>query len=195
MNTTTPQCEKYQEDLSLLAADCLSPEEKVDIQTHVSVCPHCRERWEQLQIVCVGLRTFGRAAETDVSSLIARVTAATTLAESRVTARFAGLNPATRWLLAVSLLGLLVIAYRLSSPSVKTPRLPPEVVVEHVPALPLATEEILHTRASANESPTYLKLRTSFAQSDDQFETMLALDSLPLFSEPLSTAQILQESF
>jgi hypothetical protein len=45
------QCRRYEEDLSLLAADVLAAQERGDVQAHLDVCPICKARFVELKAV------------------------------------------------------------------------------------------------------------------------------------------------
>ena len=49
-------CEARAEDISLLAAGGLTPQEEQEVRAHLATCDACRERFEQLQSVCSELR-------------------------------------------------------------------------------------------------------------------------------------------
>ena len=49
-------CEARAEDISLLAAGCLTAREEQELRAHFATCDACREHFEQLQSVCAELR-------------------------------------------------------------------------------------------------------------------------------------------
>ncbi len=49
-------CEAQAENISLLAAGCLTAAEEQEVRAHIATCEACRERCEQLQLVCSELR-------------------------------------------------------------------------------------------------------------------------------------------
>jgi outer membrane lipoprotein-sorting protein len=71
MNDLPYSCERWAELISLLPAGCLSSEEERDVRRHIDTCPSCRERFQQVQLVCGALADVPPLA--DEEAAVARI--------------------------------------------------------------------------------------------------------------------------
>lgn len=180
-NSSRP-CESRAEDISLLAADCLTTLEADDLRCHFATCTACRQRFEQLQSVCSGLRA-----------------AKPTVEVSRWNMNDVGRDvpPATRRrraMLAVVVAGVLVLLSALLNVSRR-----PEVDAPHQD-IELAHESPTSMDSDSKlvpllqpQQPTWLALRQAAAVSDEALDRLMAQASVPMFSEPFNAQPLWQE--
>lgn len=183
MNDHSPICESLAEAISLLAADCLTPDEQVEARRHLTICPACRERFEQLVSICTGLQDArpeeSRSADGDgVARALAEI-GATSTAKDRVRP-LAGTDAGRQrfaWVVAMSL--LVAAGYLLSS---------------SVPPPPPGAEQVELNRVISPQQPTWLALQRAAAHSDEALDDLLARSSDAIRFSPLDTHSLLQET-
>lgn len=56
MNDSLFPCDSHVEDISLLAAGCLTDAEERDLRSHLTACDGCRARFDEMALVCSALR-------------------------------------------------------------------------------------------------------------------------------------------
>ena len=208
MNNELTNCESRAEAISLLAAGCLASQEEHDLRQHLATCVTCREQFEQMVSICSGLRLVSPLPGTfDVSGLVSR-----TMAEvsSASVPKLAVDTPAVRnqwqlksdrftrrWQVAgvVCVLSLMSgIVWRSFVATAPGPQelvrdVPRRIVPEEQPPFEIAT-----SRPPSSGLATLIELRRSFAESDEAFEALLARNSRAMFSQPLNSQTLYQES-
>jgi hypothetical protein len=208
MNDEITNCESRAEAISLLAAGCLTSQEEQDLRQHLVACATCRERFEQMVSVCSGLRLALPSPGTfDVSALVSRTMADVS---SKSDSTRAADTPAKehrwqtksnrlarRWLVAsvACLLTLMSgIAWRSFVGTTTDPQelvrdAPPRIEPDEQPPLEIATSQ-----PPSSGMATLIELRRSFAESDEAFEALLARNSRAMFSQPLKSQTLFQDS-
>jgi anti-sigma factor RsiW len=201
MNDHMPTCEFREEAISLLAAGCLTPDEEDEVRQHLTACPACRERFEQIIGVCHGLQAArppecSPAVAAVVSRAMAEIANRPTLvvapaaAHSRSTSRWTFVAAA-----AIAASVLVVVSWR--SFFDVAPRLPD--VVRHDPpkSVPVPKQEprtgAVETTVGSSQ-PTWLALQRAVAQSDEALDALLGRGSETLHFPPLDTRSLYQES-
>lgn len=176
-------CDARAEEISLLAAGCLTTQEEQELRAHLATCDACRERFEQLQSVCSELR----AAKPELDAVRFNLSAVTTVVAIAKPISQQRLGPIAAIVASVlAMLGLLMI-----SGKGPTPKSPSRVidVTQGSPAeaVPIVSQPMA-------QQPTLLALRQAAAISDDALDRLMTQSSVPMFSEPISTHPLLQES-
>ena len=114
-----------------------------------------------------------------------------------------------RWLLAASLLiavGVLsgIVWRSWGATSLRSHDLAQDIPVSVVPIVPPRVEprriepspiKVAREELAESRTPTWFELRRAIAQSDEAFETLLARNSGAMFSAPINSQTLLQESF
>lgn len=160
-------CEARAEDISLLAAGCLTAREEREVRAHLATCDACRERFEQLQSVCAELRSAKPECDA-VRFDLSLVTIAKPSPQ-----RHLGLIAAVVASVLV-MLGLLSITGR--RPASESP-LRVIDVAQDSPTRSVPSEP--------TKQPTLLALRQAAAESDEALDRLMAQTSVPMFSQPL----------
>lgn len=175
-------CESRAEDISLLAAGCLTTRDADDLLRHFATCPACRERFEQLQSVCADLC----AAKPTVA--VSRWRMSTIPRSVPKTTR------RRRMLLAAVAAGVLVVLSALLNvsrrPAWESPS--PDIEVAHEKSTPTDSTPVL-VPVPLPQQPTLLALRQAAAVSDDALDRLMAQTSVPMFSPPLHAQSLWQE--
>lgn len=178
MNTP---CETWIEPLSLLAADCLPPDEAEGVRLHAASCPACGERLRELQLLSDSLFAARPQVAAPTAAILGRLEEqlAGEAMDSRAlppvrsdAERAAWIAWGTALVAAVIFLGFAWIT-RLppgEPPLGKQP--PPERGIPKREVRP--TEPILAVR----ERPTLLDYQRAARGSDDEIEALLRADSL-----------------
>lgn len=204
MNAPLQTCETWAEAISLLAAGCLTSEEEHELQQHLAGCDACRERFDQVAVVCEGLRVArpaGTGSDTDVVSRIMREIEDQPGSTGQQSA--ARSSQRLRWKLIVgSVVAASVLAFvawrsffDASSPEPNIAHDDPQIVVP-VPVpepVPSPQIEVAETAFDGSGPPTWLALQRAFAESDEAFDTLLVQHNEESPSSPLDIHSILEE--
>ena len=166
-------CESRAEDISLLAAGCLTFQEEQALLAHMVTCDACRERCKQLQSLCSDLR----AAKPDCDAAHFEPSIVTVARPN--SRRLLGLVSAIVASVLL-LLGLLNISGRRPS------RESPSRVIAVTRDLPNHTVPAEPTV----QQPTLLALRRAAEESDEALDRLLAQTSAPVLSEPLDAQSL-----
>jgi hypothetical protein len=165
-------CEARAEDISLLAAGCVTTQEEQEVRAHLATCVACRERFEQFQLVCSELRAAKPESEA-IHFDIGLVTITKPGPQRQL-----GLLAAVVASVLV-MLGLLSITGR--HPATQSPlRVNDIAQVSPTQAVP----------AEASKQPTLLALRQAAAESDEALDRFMAQTSVPMFSQPLNAQSL-----
>lgn len=179
-------CESWAEQISLLAAGCLSSDEEQAVRQHIASCGPCQKEFDQMTELCGNLKDVPlvslQRAEAVVAKAMIEITHSHEAIPDPVTARSRQGKPreVRSELFAVVCIAavlLITVGWTMSfrgqqrSEMAVRPRLQPnrkEVLVQPVNVV-----------AARNDTrpPTMLELRNAFAQSDDQFDMLLAQKS------------------
>lgn len=73
MNDTQLCCESRAEDISLLAAGCLTDREECELREHFTVCEACFKRFEEMASVCIELRNARPDMDSSFEHSIVRI--------------------------------------------------------------------------------------------------------------------------
>jgi len=181
MNDSRKPCENRVEEISLLAAGCLADREERELRQHLAMCDGCRERFDELAWLSLGLRAAKPAVDADsVRDL------AWSLSHAPSPASMAGQSRSADWRVAMLALTVLVLVAVMSHfalrPTDHTEQ--PEVVQESPQVAP---EE------SSSPRPTLFALRRAAAESDESFDRLLARYSEPMLFEPLNPQSMSRE--
>jgi len=179
-NSSSP-CESRAEDISLLAASCLTTLEADDLRCHFATCAACRQRFEQLQSVCSDLRTAKPAIEVsrwNMNEVNRDVPPATRRQRAMPAVVIAGV--------LVLLSALLNVSRRLE---VDVPH--QDIEVAHEPTS--MDSDIKLVPLPQPQQPTWLALRQAAAVSDEALDRLMAQTSVPMFSEPFNAQPLWQE--
>lgn len=184
MNDSRKPCESRLEELSLLAAGCLTDQEERELREHLNTCVGCRVRFEEL--ATVGALVRAAQPPVDASSLrrIARVELDSAPAD-RTVESVGRLGWRTALLAAAALVLFAVVARIAFRSGEHRPVQPREVVQGSPPTVP---EEVAESRM-----PTLVTLRRAAAESDESLDRLLASYSETLRPEPLLSQSLLQD--
>ena len=200
MNEHLQTCQSLAEAVSLLAAGCLTPDEEIEAQQHLATCSACRERFKQLDSVCIGLHAARpeerlSAAEAVVARALAEIGASATLVGDHVMSRS---RSKSRWrLVAVSAIAASLLAV-VSWQSFSFVTQQSSDVVHYTPpkVIPASGQEsgtaVARTTAAV-ERPTLLALQRAAARSDEAFDDLLCGNEVVYFS-PLDAPSLLLET-
>jgi len=181
MNDSRKPCENRLEEISLLAAGCLADREERELRQHLAMCDGCRERFDELASLSLGLRAAKPAVDADSVRNLAR-----SLLHAPSPASTAGQSRTADWRVAMLAFTVLVLVAVMSHfalrPTDHTEQ--PEVVQE---SPQVAREEL------GSPLPTLFALRRAAAESDESFDRLLAQYSGSLVSEPFRFQSISQE--
>lgn len=185
MNDSTPSkqthCEERSQDISLLAAGCLTDREERDLRSHLTTCSSCRDRYEELLTVCSALR----AAKPECNPIhfeLNQVTVARPAAHQRLV------------VIAVAAASVLAMLGLLNSSGRRPSSGPPShsINVAHdVPSQVIL--EVPSMEPSTKQQPTLMALRQAAAESDEALDRLLAHTSSPMFSQPFDAQSLTQE--
>lgn len=170
-------CEARAEDISLLAAGCLTAQEEQALRAHFLTCDACHERCDQLQSLCLGLRAA--KPECDAAHLGPSIVTTARPSASRRVGLVAAVVAS-----ALVLLGLLSIGGRGPAPGA------PSKVVDVAHDSPTETVPA-ETKVP---QPTLLALRRAAEESDEALDRLFAQTSAPMLTEPLSSQSLWQET-
>lgn len=177
-------CESRVEEISLLAAGCLTDREEHELREHLATCGGCRERFAELVSLSLGLRAAKPAVDADSVRDLAR-----SLSHVPSPARTAGQNRFANWRVAMLALVLLVMVGVLSPFALRqtdrTDITEQQAVVQEPPRV--TPEE------SGSPLPTLLALRRAAAESDESLDRLLAQYSETLLSEPFRFQSMSEE--
>jgi len=181
MNDSRKPCETRLEEISLLAAGCLTDREERELRQHLATCEGCHERFAELASLSLGLRAAKPAVDADSVRDLAR-----SLSHAPSPASTAGQSRSADWRVAMLALTVLVLVGVLSHfalrPTDHTEQ--PDVVQESPPVTP---EE------SGSPPPTLFALRRAAAESDESLDRLLAQYSGPLVFESLHLQSLSRE--
>lgn len=159
MTTSQPNCEPWDEPVSLLAAGCFSADEERDVRRHLETCTSCRERFGQLASLCRQIEAAQPVNALPEAAIVAQAMREIDCAHARPRGWLAGRRAIAAGL-AVAASVLLMLAWQgLFSPDRHRPRL-----VEG-PRLP--------ERVPSPQPPTLLAYERAFAESDEAFDQLL----------------------
>jgi hypothetical protein len=163
MNDRSKTCDDWAEAVSLMAADCLSADEAVEVREHLDRCPTCQQRFEQLVAVCGGLEASGPLAPSAGETIVARM-----MAEIERRPALDRRMP-RRWGIGVS---LAVAASLLVAVGVRV----------FLSLDRKSPEPILATAERSASPATLLAYQRAFGESDEAFDRLLAIDGERLAS-------------
>lgn len=170
-------CEARAEDISLLAADCLTSPAEQHLRIHLGTCNSCRERFEQLQALCLDLR-----AAKPVGNAIPFDPRFVTIAVPNSQRRFGYIAAVVASVLVLlGLLNLSVLRPTPESPS-RGHDIARNIPIQMAPLVPTV------------QQPTLLALRRAAEESDESLDQLLAQTSTPMFSEPCTTQSLWLET-
>lgn len=186
MNDTLHPCESRIEDISLLAAGCLTEREERELLDHFAACSACRVRYEELISVCSDLKAAKPTVQADFSLTFERKPLGPALRRSAPQG-----DELPRVLrLAVLVAGVLLMV----SVGQRIARRPDaghsagrQEVVRQTPT------DDEPSVSQAESQPTLLALRRAAAESDESLDRMLARYSVTSESDS-SAAQSLWSS-
>ncbi len=201
-NASTP-CESWEEQISLLAAGCLSPDEEKAVRQHIASCGPCQTEFEQVTGLCKHLKEIPSVelpwSDSVVKATITEITrsqkavmhplAASPHAEKRRHVRselFAVVC------IAAVLLATVGWTLTLTNPQRAEIARRPKTEPKQQNFSTLGAINVVAARNDASP-PTLLELRNAFAQSDDQFDSLLAQQSGTTFPAP-TNVRLLDES-
>lgn len=184
-NASTP-CESWGEQISLLAAGCLSPDEENAVRQHIASCGPCQKDFEQLTGLCDSLNAIPPVdlswADSVVAKTMTEITASQRTFPPRLAAHPRRENPREirSELFAVVCIAAVLLVTVGWTLSLKNPQR--AEIARRPQAQPTrkeASTQSVNVVAVRNHSmpPTLLELRNAFAQSDDQFDSLLARQS------------------
>ncbi len=201
MNDHVTTCESWLETISLLAADCLAPDEEREARQHLTACPACRQRFEQLVCLCHGLQAarpleHPPAVADVVSRAMAKIAEPPPLRRSHAAPHS---RSSSRWsfVAAVAVAASVLAVVSWLSFFNEAPR--PPAIARHRPPPPVPVPEPEPTPAAAesklvSSQPTWLALQRAVARSDEAFDALLARGGESLHFPPLDTQSLYQES-
>ena len=209
MHDTHHDCERWQEAISLFAANCLTAAEEVAVRQHLADCETCAARFCELAEVAARLKAASPSAAIHVGAIRQRWSESANCVTPR--RAVVGGRPGVLGLsgaLAVSLLvGVLWWANR--EPRVRPELLPGPGAADTAksggvdagrpsppaprPGVP-GRGEIAPNKSSSSQ-PTLLAYERAFAQSDAAFDTLLQRHGEAVVFEPYKAQSLLQESY
>ena len=196
-------CESWGEEISLLAAGCLSPDEEQAVQRHIANCGPCQTEFAQVSQLCQNLNDVPsvniRWADSVVANTMIEITGPQNAFSQpyAVTAQGKSSRGARSELFAVVCIAAVLLVTVGWTLSLKNPQ---RAEFAHRPRIPPTRKEDsapqpVNVVVARNHSmpPTMLELRNAFAQSDDQFDSLLAQQPGGAFSA-LTDIRSLDES-
>ncbi len=201
-NASTP-CESLGEQISLLAAGCLSPDEENAVRQHIASCGPCQTEFEQVTGLCKHLNEVPSVELPWADSVIEKSMTEITRSQKAVTHTLAASPHAeNRRQVRSELFSVVCIAAVLlvTVGWTLTLKNPQRAEIARRPRTEPKQQKVLtpgaiNVVAARNTSlpPTLLELRNAFAQSDDQFDSLLAQQSGTTFPA-LTNIRLLDES-
>jgi hypothetical protein len=200
MNDRASPCEPWAEAISLLAAGCLATGEERDVRLHLTTCPACRARFEQLGSVCEGLRCARPVHPPVAAGVVSRVMAGVAERATRGRGAAWSRSATQRQLLAAgaALAASLLLTVAWRSFFAAGPQ-GPAVVRHGSPAVAPAPEAdpgagMVATSLATSGPPTWLALQRAFARSDEEFDTLLAQNGDAIACAACDARSLFQES-
>lgn len=189
-------CESWGEQISLLSAGCLSPDEEQSVRRHIANCVQCQTEFDQVSQLCQNLNNVPSVyigwAESVVANTMIEITAPQNafLQPYAMTAEGKSSRGVRSELFAVVCIAAVLLVTVGWTLSLKNPQ---RAEIAHRPQTQLPQTQPPRKEVSPphpvnvvvarNHSmpPTMLELRNAFAQSDDQFDSLLAQQSRTTF--------------
>jgi anti-sigma factor RsiW len=187
MNDLRNPCEFRLEEISLLAAGCLTDGEERELREHLAACDNCHQRFDEIASTVATLRSAKPAVDAEsVHALEQTALHFPSPARGAVSdIRLANLRIA---LLAAAVLVLVgVLRHVALRPSDRVPVPPTDVVQKPAPHVPPG-------ESTGSPLPTLLALHQAAAESDESLDRLLARFSVQLMSEPVHPQSLWQES-
>lgn len=182
MNDIQPCCESRAEDISLLAAGCLTDREERELREHFTVCEACLKRFEEMASVCVELRDARPSMDSSFERSIARIQNIDLLPPMS-TARNRGSVHVVISMLTACVLLFVAVHFFGGMPDSGSS----QQVVKSVPEVPQKGEKNLA------QLPTILALSRAAAESDEALDRLLADCSASSVSNPVNTRTSYEE--
>lgn len=186
MNESRQPCEVRLEDISLLSAGCLTMQEESDLREHLAGCSACRQRFEEISLVCSNLRMAKPAVSTDEIRRVEQYLQHPASPMKELMPKSPSAQRRAPMLAVVILAMFAVLSLFVFRPTGQTiPR--PIDVVEGPPA-------VVPKGSNDMPLPTLLALNEAAAESDESFNRLLSRYSDPSLFEPLNNQPSRQES-
>ena len=176
MNDIQPCCESRAEDISLLAAGCLTDREERELREHFTVCEACLKRFEEMASVCVELRNVRPSMDSSFEHSMGRIQSIDLL-PLVATARNRGSVHVVISMLTACVLLFVAVHFFGGWPDSGGS----QQVVKVVPEVPQKGEK------KSAPLPTILALSRAAAESDDALDRLLADCSMASASNPVNT--------
>lgn len=182
MNDSRKPCDNREQEISLLAAGCLTALEERELRQHLAMCDGCREQFAELASLSASLRAAKPAMDADSVRDLTR-----SLGYARSPASMARPRRSAARRNAMLATAVLVFAGILSHFALR-PK-------EHMERPDVVQES---PQAALKESdvplPTLFALRDAAEESDESLDRLLARYSRPLLTQPLYPHALSQES-
>ncbi|MEI8382855.1 MAG: zf-HC2 domain-containing protein [Planctomycetota bacterium] len=177
-------CESWGEEISLLAAGCLSPDAEQAVRRHIANCGPCQTEFDQVSQLCQNLNDVPsvniRWADSVVANTMTEITRPQNVFSQShvVTAHREHSRGARSELFAVVCIAAVLLVSVGWTLSLKNPQ---RAEIAHRPRTQPTRKDVsalqpVNAVVARNHSmpPTMLELRNAFAQSDDKFDSLLA---------------------
>jgi hypothetical protein len=187
MNERHQPCESRLEAISLLATECLTGPEEAKLQNHLADCFACRQRYEEIALICSTVRTAKPVVELERVLAVNRCLQHLRLPTEEVIQK-TRLVPKHVAVFATAAMVLVSVVSHLSFRRTDDNPGQPIVIVQALPQLEPAD-------STDAQLPTLFALRRSAAESDESFDRLLAWYSEPLLLEPLNSHTFSLESW
>lgn len=186
MNELQQPCEIRLEAISLLASECLTVQEESELRKHLAVCNACRQRFEEIALVCSNVRTAKPHVERESVLAMERCLQHLPLPVKNAAQK----NRLAHWRVAMLTTAALVLIGVLGTFAFRR--------TDHRPVQPTEVVQlpphVAPVEASDSRLPTLFALRRAAAESDESLNRLLARYSEPSLLEPLNNHLFSQES-
>ena len=171
-------CEISLEAISLLAAECLTEPEEAELRNHLAVCDACRQRYEEIAMVCSNVRIATPSVDKEHVLAMGQCLQHLPLPAKKVTWR----NRSVPLLVAMLATAALVLVSVLSHVAFRRTEDNPDQRT----AIVQVTPHVAPVESTDLQLPTMFALRRAAAESDETFDRLLARYSEPSLLEPLN---------
>lgn len=178
MNERQQPCEIWLEAISLLAAECLTEANEAELRGHLAVCDTCRQRYEEIAMVCSNVRIAKPIVKQESVLALDRCLLHLPSPAKKVTWRIRSVE------LRVSMLATAAVALVsvLSHLDFRQTNDHPDQRTTTVRAQPY----VAPVEYADLQPPTMFALRVAAAESDESLDRLFARYSEPLLLEPLN---------
>lgn len=186
MNDFRNPCEDHVEEISLLAAGCLTAQEEHNLREHLVVCEPCRQRLEEMTTICSAIGSAKPVLGSESIRISERCLQHLPVPDTALVRERQAFQRYAPMLAVAGLIVFAVLRGFASRPADPSDERPVDVVKGPAQVSPESPKDM--------PVPTLLALRRAAAESDESFDRLLSRYGDPSLFAPLNNQPSRQES-